>query len=143
MSAVLPSVAALLASLPGAMALTLASFAAGQTIQRLSRGHLLVNPVLLAILLVMSVLVWVEIPYPRYFASAAPLHFLLGPATVALAVPLYRHAAAVRAHIPQVLGAMAVGSAVATLVAIAVARALQAAPAILGSLLPKTVTTPV
>lgn len=143
MSAVLPGAATLLASVPGALALTLGSFVAGQAFQRLSRGHLLVNPLLLAILLVIGVLMLVDLPYPRYFASAAPLHFLLGPATVALAVPLYRHAAAVRARLPRVLAATAAGSACATLMALAVAKVLEAAPEVVASLAPKTVTTPV
>jgi predicted murein hydrolase (TIGR00659 family) len=136
-------VASLLATLPGALLLTLGAYAGGQGLQHLARAHVLANPLLLAVALVVGALVLTGLPYARYFQAAAPLHFLLGPATVALAIPLYRHGAAVRQCLPQVLGALAAGSACATLLALALAFALQAKPAMLASIAPKTVTTPV
>ena len=71
------------------------------------------------------------------------MHFLLGPATVALAVPLYRHAAELRSRWAPLLLAHAAGTTVATALAIGLAAMLQAAPAVVASLAPKSVTTPV
>ena len=50
----------------------------------------LLNPVVVAVALLMSLLALTDTPYGTYFEGAQFVHFLLGPATVALAVPLYK-----------------------------------------------------
>ena len=128
---------------PGALALTLGAYLAGRVAQRLCKGHVLANPLLLAVATVVAVLLTTGLPYARYFDAAAPLHFLLGPASVALAVPLVRHAAGVRSRLSPLLAAIAGGTLVATVLAIGLAAAMRAAPEVLASLAPKSVTTPV
>lgn len=140
----LPGLAAqVLVTMPGALALTLGAYMAGLALQRFARAHVLVNPLLLAIALVVVALALAQLPYESYYQAAAPLHFLLGPATVALAIPLYRHAACVRRRWPRVLTALAAGTVCATAIALLVCGVLQVAPAVLASIAPKTVTTPV
>lgn len=73
-----------------ALGLTLISFSIGQWLFNRSGLHPLLNPVAFAIASIITVLVLVELPYEGYMQGANFIHFLLGPATVALAVPLYR-----------------------------------------------------
>ena len=72
------------------LTLTLAAFQLGNWCYMRSRMNSLLNPVLLAIILIVSLLVFTATSYQEYFDGAQFVHFLLGPATVALAVPLYR-----------------------------------------------------
>ena len=71
------------------VALTLLAFALGVAAQWRVR-HPLVNPTLVATVIVSGALLLTATPYREYTAEVRPLSFLLGPAVVALAVPLYR-----------------------------------------------------
>ena len=75
--------------------------------------HPLANPVLIAVTLVSIVVVASGTSFPAYFAGAQFVHFLLGPATVALAVPLVRHLPQVRRALVPMLVALVAGSATA------------------------------
>ncbi len=103
----------------------------------------LANPVLMSMCLV-GLLVRVSgTPYPTYFDGAQFIHFLLGPATVALGIPLYQNRKLVmRAILPMVCALLA-GSVTALVSAVAIARLLGAAPAIVVSIAPKSVTAAV
>jgi hypothetical protein len=79
---------------------------------RLGR-HPLANPALMAVILVSAVLLATNTPFPAYFAGAQFVHFLLGPATVALAVPLVRHLRQVRRTLIPMAAALLIGSATA------------------------------
>jgi predicted murein hydrolase (TIGR00659 family) len=92
------------------LAVTIGAYAGGVSLQRLARGHPLVNPTLIGILGVAAVLPLLGIEYAKYFAGAQPIHWLLGPAVVALAVPLHRHFALVRARAQCLLAALVTGS---------------------------------
>jgi putative effector of murein hydrolase len=67
----------------------------------------------------------------------------LGPATVALAIPLYRNLGRVRANLMPMLFALTAGSITAIATAVSIAGVLGAPPAILASLAPKSATTPI
>jgi len=71
------------------------------------------------------------------------VHFLLGPATVALAVPLHAQWRRLRTMAVPLLAALLVGSLTAALSAMAIAFLLGASKATLMSLAPKSVTTPI
>src|SRR5690242_19684582 len=71
--------------------ITLAAYFAAQHLQRWLGGTALANPVLVAVVLVAAALLATRTPYPAYLTGARFIHFLLGPATVALAVPLARN----------------------------------------------------
>lgn len=72
-----------------AMALTLVAYELAEILFRFSRQHSLLNPLLTSVAAIILVLKAVGVSYDTYFAGAQFIHFLLGPATVALAVPLY------------------------------------------------------
>jgi predicted murein hydrolase (TIGR00659 family) len=94
--------------------------------------------------LVLGSLLWVTgTPYATYFEGAQFVHFLLGPATVALAVPLVEQLPRLKRLWLPMLGALVVGTLTATISAIGIGWALGASKATLASLAPKSVTAPV
>jgi putative effector of murein hydrolase len=105
--------------------------------------HPLANPVAMAVVALGSLLWATGTPYATYFEGAQFVHFLLGPATVALAVPLFEQLPRLKRLWLPMLGALVVGTLAATVTAIGVGWALGASKATLASLAPKSVTTPV
>jgi predicted murein hydrolase (TIGR00659 family) len=122
------------------LTVTLAAWLVADGLARASGRHALVNPVLIAVVLVALLLHATGTDYPTYFEGAQFVHFLLGPATVALGVPLYRNLAQVRRNLLPMAAALAVGSVVAVVSAVGIAAALGVPRAVLVSLAPKSVT---
>ncbi|MBY0611778.1 MAG: LrgB family protein [Beijerinckiaceae bacterium] len=125
------------------LTLTLAAYALASRIAVATGRHPLANPVAIAAALLVGLLLATGTDYQSYFAGAQFVHFLLGPTTVALAVPLYRNRAKVRKALLPMLGALVAGSLTAILSTVAVALALGAPPEIVASLAPKSVTAPI
>jgi predicted murein hydrolase (TIGR00659 family) len=88
-------------------------------------------------------LVVTGIDYRTYFQGAQFVHFLLGPATVALAIPLHRQWRMVRRSFPAIGLSVTVGGLVAAGIGVGFALALGASRAVTASLAPRSVTTPV
>jgi predicted murein hydrolase (TIGR00659 family) len=126
-----------------ALTATLLAWLAALRVQRALGGHALANPVLLAVALLAAALLAGGVPYRDYFQGAQFVHFLLGPATVALAVPLVRQWRAVRRSALAVLLSVVTGGLFAAAAGIGFALALAAAPEVTASLAPRSVTTPV
>ncbi len=103
----------------------------------------LLNPVLLAIVALVVILSVTSTTYATYFAGAQFVHFLLGPATVALAVPLYQAERKLRQVLLPGLVALAVGSATGIASAVLIGRAVGLSGQVLRSLAPKSITTPI
>ncbi len=101
------------------------------------------NPVAIAVILLAIVLTLTDTSYHTYFSGAQFVHFLLGPATVALAVPLYTQRARVRASWLPLAGALLAGSTTAVLSAVGIARLLGASTATVLSMAPKSATSPI
>lgn len=125
------------------LTLTLVAYQAAFAIFKRSGGHPLANPVLIAVTLLVVFLLATGTAYETYFAGAQFVHFLLGPATVALAIPLYAQFRKVRAMARPVTLGLIAGSLAAIVSAIAVARLLGASLPTQQSLAPKSVTTPI
>ena len=122
------------------LALTLVAWIVADAIASACGRHPLVNPVLIAVALMGTILVATGTPYETYFQGAQFVHFLLGPATVAIAVPLVRHRTLVRANIMPMLAALLAGAVTAVVSVVVVAAALGVPREILVSLAPKSVT---
>ena len=122
---------------------TLVAYQAATWLWGRCRMNPLLNPVLVAIVLLVGLLTVTGTDYRTYFDGAQFVHFLLGPATVALAVPLYRQIPAVRRSALAIGIALAVGSFTAAASAMAIASLLGASHDIVLSLAPKSVTTPI
>lgn len=125
------------------LTLTLGAYMIGVGLFRLSKYNPIINPVLIAIILIVAVLEVTGTSYKTYFQGAQFIHFLLGPATVALAIPLHRQIDTIRRSGPAILVSLAIGSSLAILAAIAVAYLLGADSEIVASVAPKSITTPV
>jgi predicted murein hydrolase (TIGR00659 family) len=125
------------------LTLTLTAYLGGFWLYRKARMNPLLNPVLLAVAALVSLLLATGTPYQTYFEGAQFVHFLLGPATVALAVPLYNQFHHVRRSLLPLLAAIITGSLTAAASAVAIGAMLGAGEQTLLSLAPKSVTTPI
>ena len=125
------------------LTLTLVAYQLAFWIYRRSGERAWANPVLLAIVIITAFLMATDTPYPRYFEGAQFVHFLLGPATIALAVPLYLHWPRLKRMALPLIVALFAGSITAALSAVGIAKLLGATPATVFSLAPKSVTTPI
>ncbi len=101
------------------------------------------NPVLLSVLLIAPILWLTGTDYTTYFEGAQFIHFLLGPATVALALPLWDNRDTIRTSVLPIVLALLTGSVVAAGSAILLARAFGLPMEVLLSLAPKSTTAPV
>jgi predicted murein hydrolase (TIGR00659 family) len=101
------------------------------------------NPVLVSVLLIAPVLWLTQTDYTAYFEGAQFIHFLLGPATVALALPLWDNRNTIRTSVAPIVVALLAGSIVAAGSAILLARAFGLPMEVLLSLAPKSTTAPV
>ena len=122
---------------------TLAAFLAGQWLFEQAGRRPLVNPVAIAVVLLIVLLKATGTTYQTYFDGAQFVHFLLGPATVALAVPLHQNFGAVRRAALPMLAALLAGAATAVVSAVAIAVAFGVSLETMRSLAPKSVTTPI
>jgi len=122
---------------------TLVAYVFAYRIYERARFSPLANPVMIAVALLVTALTVTGTPYKTYFDGAQFVHFLLGPATVALAVPLYLQLPKLRKHALPLLGGLLVGSLVAAVSAVTIAWALGATRETVLSLAPKSVTIPI
>jgi len=122
---------------------TIAAYCVGLSARRFSRRHPIANPVLIAMALVIAILCATGTPYPDYLAASWPIVFLLGPATVALGVPLAANVRLLRRSMRAVLIALSAGSAAALLTGWFLVRWLGGSDETALSMLPKSVTTPI
>ncbi len=122
---------------------TLGAYAVGDALFRTSGRKPWVNSVLIAVVLLGAVLVGTGTPYATYFEGAQFVHFLLGPATVSLALPLWEARAHVRRAVLPLAAALVVGSVVAILSTLLIARAFGLQGEVFASLAAKSTTAPV
>ncbi len=111
--------------------------------QILGRFQAIANPFLIAIVSLVALLLVTQTPYAAFFDGAKFVHFLLGPATVALAIPMYANLSHIRATARALIPAIIAGSLTASASAIVIAQWLGATPRVVLSLAPKSVTTPI
>ena len=144
MSASLPGLAAWLTASPLPwLALTLAAYTLTLALYRRSGAHPLLIPPLTATALVVAVLLLTGTPYATYREGTQLLSFLIGPATVALAVPLFAQRERIRQLWRPISVALLVGCTVAIVSALLLAWALGAAYETLMALAPKSATMPI
>ena len=108
--------------------LTLLAYQGARTLWTRTRGHSLANPVLVAIAVTAGFLLLTHVDYATYLRGSQYIAFLLGPATVALALPLYRQADRIRQSAPVILAAVVVGSIAAIVAGILVVRLTGGSP---------------
>jgi predicted murein hydrolase (TIGR00659 family) len=124
------------------LTLTLAAYAVGRWAHRRT-GNPLLQPVLVAIVLIVLVLELADVSYRDYLVGGSYVGFWLGPATVALALPLHHEWHLVRrAAVPILTGVLA-GSVVSLCTAVLVTRVTGGGHVLQLTMAPKAATTPV
>jgi predicted murein hydrolase (TIGR00659 family) len=116
------------------------TYATADSVSLWTRRHPLANPVLHSMWIIGAVLLVTRTSYTTYFGGAQFVHFLLGPATVALAVPLYENRKVVLAAILPMMAALVVGSVTAVISVVLLAQAVHLPRAVILALAPKSVT---
>ena len=122
---------------------TLTAYVGGRALQRACGGSALASPVLIAIFLVAGVVLATGTSYHTYFSGAQFINFLLGPATIALAIPLARNARLVRENLHSIGLALLAGSLTSIVSGVAIVWALGGSRTVALSMAPKAVTTPI
>jgi putative effector of murein hydrolase len=126
-----------------ALVLTLSAYHVGVLVYERANRHPLANPVAIAVILVAVAITVIDMPYAKYFEGAQFVHFLLGTATVALAVPIHQGLAGMRGRMVPLLAALLAGGATSIASAVGLAKLLGADPAIVGGFYAKSVTAPI
>jgi len=122
---------------------TLLLFAASSWLYRRLNKAPVANPTLLTIAALVVMLVGVGVPYKTYFESVAIIHYLLGTAVVALALPLYRNVGRLKGRRMGMAVALVAGSLTSILVGLSVAILAHASASTVLSLAPKSATAAV
>jgi len=122
---------------------TLLAYIAAYALFERLRANPLANPVMVSVAILVALLLATDTPYHAYFDGAQFVHFLLGPATVALAVPLFQQLPKLRRNLLPLLGGLLAGSLIAIVSVVLVAWLLGASGETLRSLAPKSVTIPI
>ena len=125
------------------LTLTLLAYQAAFWLYKRAGFHPIANPVLISVAILATLLLVTGTPYQTYFDGAQFVHFLLGPATVALAIPLHAQWPRLKAMAGPLLLALVAGSLTAALSAWGIGALLGASRESLMSLAPKSVTTPI
>ena len=125
------------------IALTLAVAVLSRRLWLAARQTALLTPVLVTIVLVAAFLALTGIDYETYMIGGSYLTFLLGPATVALAVPLYRAGPDIRKLLLPVAVGVTVGSLTAMVSAVLIVRMMGGDAALAATFAPKSATTPI
>ena len=122
------------------LTVTLLVYAAADAVSLATHRNPLANPVLHSVWVIGAILLLTGTPYPKYFDGAQFVHFLLGPATVALAVPLYENRKTVLSAVVPMLVALVAGSVTAIVSIVLLAEAVGLPRGVVLSLAPKSVT---
>jgi predicted murein hydrolase (TIGR00659 family) len=123
--------------------LTLLAYRLGREVRTRTGGHPLAQPVLVAIVLVGAVLLAADVDYAAYRSGTEIIAFWLGPATVALAVPLWRQLPRLRGMVLPILVGLPLGAVVSIAVGYAVVLALGGGEELALTMAPKSATSPV
>jgi len=123
--------------------LTLGAFLVGDYLYKKSKLNPLVNPVAISILIVSTVLLTLDVSYDRYFNGAKFIHFMLGPATVALAIPIYEKKDLIFKEIKPIIFSILLGIPFAILITYYLASFFNLNQDIILTMIPRNVTAPI
>ena len=125
------------------LTLTIGSYLIADFIYRKFNLFPLLNPVAISVLLVSLILIIFNIQYERYFDGAKFIHFLLGPATVALAIPIYRKWDLIVLNSKAIFVSLILGSFFAIFITYVLSLQFELQEELIFSLLPRSVTAPI
>lgn len=122
---------------------TMSAYKIGIIIYEKSGKHSLLQPIVVAYVIMLPILMLTQIPYKEYFDAVSMLHFCLGPATVALALPLYKNLKLIHAYFLPILITLVVGGTFTILSALGILWLFGASKVTLLSMTTKSVTAPI
>lgn len=125
------------------LSLTLCAYALAVAVYRAAGATPFLLPILTSVIILVIILTITDTPYETYFEGAQFIHFLVGPATVALAIPLYNQTRKLKEHWKPIVIALLIGTATAMFSTALIAWALGASSDMIISLIPKTATMPI
>ena len=125
------------------LTLTIGAYLFADKVYSACRLFPILNPVAISIILISTCLIFFEVEYERYFEGAKFIHFLLGPATVALAIPIYLNWNIVLLAKKAILVSVFLGVFFAISVTYAIAFFLGLDMITIKTLLPRNVTAPI
>ena len=123
--------------------LTIGAYLVGDYLYKKSKLNPLVNPVAISILIVSSVLLFLNVSYDRYFEGAKFIHFMLGPATVALAIPIFEKRNLITKEIKPIIFSICLGISFAILITFYLGKFFGLSDEIILTMLPRNVTAPI
>jgi predicted murein hydrolase (TIGR00659 family) len=126
-----------------AIALTLTAYLCGMWISARFNFSPLANPVVIAVVIVIAVLSTSGISYADYFSAAESIHLMLGPVTVALAIPLARQLPRLRRNLLPLSVGLILGSITAITSAVLITIWMHGSYELALSIGPKSATTPI
>ena len=125
------------------LTLTIGAFLIGDYFYKKSKLNPLVNPVAISILIVSGVLIATDVSYERYFNGAKFIHFMLGPATVALAIPIYEQIHLIKKESGSIFISLVLGSLFAIFSTYFFAKLMNLDLEIIYSMMPRSATAPI
>jgi len=123
--------------------LTLGSFKLGIIIYEKSGKNTLLQPIIIAYFIIMSVLIITGVSYEKYFKSVELIHFFLGPATVALALPLYNNLKQIKSLFFPIIITLVVAGVFSIILAVSLLWLLDAQLPTILSMTTKSITAPI
>ncbi len=123
--------------------ITMSAYKVGILIYEKTGKHALLQPIVIAYVIMLPILIIAQIPYKQYFESVSILHFFLGPATVALALPLYKNLKLIHAYLLPIFITLVAGGIFTILSALGILWLLGASKITMLSMTTKSVTAPI
>ncbi|MEK3719418.1 LrgB family protein [Paenibacillus sp. FSL H8-0034] len=126
----------------GCLIITIAVYGLSKRLYR-AVPKVYLSPILLTPTVVMIVLLLTGVPYETYHIGTEWLSEMIGPATVAMAVPLYKHLAILKKHALTIMVSVCFGSSLAIISSVWLAKELHLQNQIIDSLALRSTTTPI
>lgn len=126
-----------------ALVITLLAYQVGLLAHKKFNQNPLINPVLIGVLLVSFFIEIIDMPYEKYFQGAQFIHFLLGSATVSLAIPIYRGIYSLKNRVLPLLCALVLGGITSIATGVGISTFMGADERIIGAFYTKSVTAPI
>lgn len=122
--------------------LCLVTFLIGRTLQK-KTGWVLANPLVVAVILCVAVLLLFDIPYENFTKGADVINWMLGPVTALLALSIYNQRQILKEYFVPVLAGCLAGSVTSMASVLGLCKLFKVDKAITASILPKSCTTPI
>lgn len=123
--------------------ITISAYKIGILIYEKSGKHALLQPIVIAYVIMLPILLLAKIPYKQYFDAVFILHFFLGPATVALALPLYKNLKLIQSYFLPIIITLFAGGIFTILSSVGILWLFDASKITMLSMTTKSVTAPI